>query len=85
MKHLYALRAWSFALKVAFIAFGLLAIWIMAGIAENPASWWLYALASLGSACIALLLLGAGVGIDDKLDAAERRHNAVPVPRIERR
>ena len=47
-----------FVLKLGFVLFGLLAIWILAGMAEGLGPWWLYILASVGSATIGILMLG---------------------------
>lgn len=47
-----------FVLKLGFVLFGLLAIWILAGIVEHLDQWWLYLLAAAGSAFIGLLMLG---------------------------
>lgn len=47
-----------FILKLGFVLFGLLAVWIFAGIVEHLDQWWLYLLAAVGSAFIGLLTLG---------------------------
>ena len=47
-----------FVLKLGFVLFGLLAVWIFAGIVEHLDQWWLYLLAATGSAFIGLLMLG---------------------------
>lgn len=47
-----------FILKLGFVLFGLLAIWILAGIPDHLDQWWLYLLAAVGSAFIGLLMLG---------------------------
>lgn len=78
-------KAWAFAMKVLFVGFGLLAIWTMGGMAENASAWWLYALASFGSGCAALLLLGYGMQLDDEIAADLADYKDVPVRKIERR
>ncbi len=62
-----------FALKLGFTAFGLLAIWILAGIAEHPGLWWLYALAAVGSGCIGVVLLGTAVEAESNPDNPHTR------------
>ena len=57
MKNNTISRAGIFAMKLGFTFFGLLAIWILGGIAEHPGMWWLYALAAVGSASIGAVLL----------------------------
>ena len=62
-----------FAMKLGFTAFGLLAIWILAGIPEHLDQWWLYFLASAGSASIGLLLLGTAVEAQSDPDNSATR------------
>ena len=78
-------KAWAFTMKVAFVTFGLLAIWTMGGMAENASAWWLYALASFGSGCAALLLLGYGMQLDDEIAADLADYKGVPVRKSGRR
>lgn len=61
-----------FALKLGFTAFGLLSIWILAGIPEHLDQWWLYFLASAGSASIGLLLGTAVEAQSDPDNSATR-------------
>lgn len=85
MQHLSIRRAGIMALKCGFVAAGLFAIWLLGGMAENPALWWLYALASVGSSMSArLLLLGLSVEAETELDHIEARRKSVPVPKIDR-
>ena len=49
MKHFTIRKAGILAFKCGFVAFGLLAIWLLGGIAEALGPWWLYLLASAGS------------------------------------
>lgn len=85
MQHFYIRRAGIMALKCGFVAAGLFAIWLLGGMAENPALWWLYALASVGSMSAGLLLLGLSVEAETELDRIEARRKSVPVSKIERR
>lgn len=62
-----------FALKLGFTVFGLLAIWILGGIAEHPGMWWLYALAAVGSAGIGVLLLGTAIEAESNPDNPSTR------------
>ena len=84
MQHFYIRKAGIMALKCGFVAAGLFAIWLLGGMAENPALWWLYALASVGSMS-AGLLLGLSVEAETELDRIEARRKSVPVPKIDRR
>lgn len=66
-------RAGIFAMKLGFTAFGLLSIWILGGIAENPEMWWLYALAAVGSAGIGVVLLGTTLEAESNPDNPRTR------------
>lgn len=85
MRHFYIRKASIAALKCGFVAFGLLAIWLLGGIAEALGPWWLYLLASAGSFAAAVVLLGAALIAEDKLAMDMARQKSVPVPRIDRR
>ena len=61
MQHLYIRKAGIAAFKCGFVAFGLLAIWLLGGIAEDLGPWWLYILASVGSFAVGAVLLGADI------------------------
>ena len=67
------------------MVFGLLAIWLLGGIAEDLGPWWLYILASVGSFAIGVMLLGAALTAEDELAAEIARSQSVPVRKIERR
>lgn len=66
-------RAGIFAMKLGFTFFGLLAIWILGGIAEHPGLWWLYALAAVGSASIGAVLLGTALEAESNPDNPSTR------------
>lgn len=85
MRHFYIRKAGILAFKCGFVAFGLLAIWLLGGIAEALGPWWLYLLASAGSFAVGVVLLGAALIAEDKLAMDMARAKQVPVPRIERR
>lgn len=85
MQHFYIRKAGIAALKCGFVAFGLLAIWLLGGIAESPALWYIYILASFGSMAAGLLLLGLALQAEDELSRIEARRKSVPVPHIDRR
>ena len=85
MQHFYIRKAGIAALKCGFVAFGLLAIWLLGGIAENLGPWWLYILASVGSFAVGVVLLGAALTAEDELAAEIARSQSVPVRKIERR
>lgn len=85
MRRFYIRKAGIAALKCGFVAFGLLAIWLLGGIAEALGPWWLYLLASAGSFAVGVVLLGAALIAEDKLAMDMARAKRVPVPRIDRR
>lgn len=85
MRRFYIRKAGIAALKCGFVAFGLLAIWLLGGIAEGLGPWWLYILASVGSFAVGALLLGAALIAEDELAAEIARSQSVPVRKIERR
>lgn len=85
MHYFYIRKAGIVAFKWGFVAFGLLAIWLLGGIAENLGPWWLYILASVGSFAIGVMLLGAALTAEDELAAEIARSQSVPVRKIERR
>ena len=85
MIHFTIRKAGIAAFKCGFVAFGLLAIWLLGGIAEGLGPWWLYILASVGSFAVGALLLGAALIAEDELAAEIARSQSVPVRKIERR
>ena len=85
MRHFHLRKAGIAALKCGFVAFGLLAIWLLGGIAEALGPWWLYLLASAGSFAVGVVLLGAALIAEVKLAMYMARAKQVPVPRIDRR
>ena len=85
MRYFHIRKAGIAALKCGFVAFGLLAIWLLGGIAEALGPWWLYLLASTGSFAAGVVLLGAALIAEDKLAMDMARQKSVPVPRIDRR
>ena len=85
MIHFTIRKAGIAAFKCGFVAFGLLAIWLLGGIAEGLGPWWLYILASVGSFAVGAVLLGAALIAEDELVADIARSQSVPVRKIERR
>lgn len=85
MIHFTIRKAGIAAFKCGFVAFGLLAIWLLGGIAEGLGPWWLYILASVGSFAVGALLLGAALIAEDELAAEIARSQSVPVRKIDRR
>ena len=85
MIHFTIRKAGIAAFKCGFVAFGLLAIWLLGGIAEGLGPWWLYILASVGSFAAGAVLLGAALIAEDELAAEIARSQQVPVRKIERR
>ena len=82
---LYALISYFAGVTVSGWTAIVCSIWLLGGMAENPALWWLYALASVGSMSAGLLLLGLSVEAETELDRIEARRKSVPVPKIDRR
>ena len=85
MHHLYIRKAGIFIGKLGICSLGGLAVWLICGIAEYPALWWLYALAAFGSFALAALCLGLTVQAEDELAAEIARNQSVPVRKIDRR
>ena len=85
MRHFHLRKAGIAALKCGFVAFGLLAGWLLGGIAEALGPWWLYLLASAGSFAVSVVLLGAALIAEDKLAMDMARAKHVPVRKIDRR
>ena len=85
MRYFHLRKAGIAALKCGFVAFGLLSIWLLGGIADALGPWWLYLLASAGSFAAGVVLLGAALIAEDKLAMDMARQKSVPVPRIDRR
>ena len=85
MIHFTIRKAGILALKCGFVAFGLLAIWLLGGIAEALGPWWLYILASVGSFAVGAVLLGAALIAEDELSADIAAYQSVPVRKIDRR
>lgn len=85
MIHFTIRKAGILASKCGFAAFGLLAIWLLGGIAEGLGPWWLYILASVGSFAVGAVLLGAALIAEDELAAEIARSQSVPVRKIDRR
>ena len=85
MKHLYIRKAGIFLGKLGICTMSGFAVWLICGIAEYPALWWLYALAAFGAFALAALCLGLTVQAEDELAAEIARSQSVPVRKIERR
>lgn len=85
MRHFYIRKAGILLTQCGFVAAGLFAIWLLGGIAETPALWWLYALAAFGSFCFSCLLLALALLAEDNLRADMARAKQVPIRKIDRR
>lgn len=84
MQHLYIRKAGIFLGKLGICAMSGFAVWLICGIAEYPALWWLYALAAFGAFALAALCLGLTVQAEDELTADIADYKAVPVRKIDR-
>lgn len=85
MRHFHLRKAGIAALKCGFVAFGLLAGWLLCGIAEYPALWWLYALTAALCFLLAALMAALVSLAEDDLKRAMDEYKRVPVRKIERR
>ena len=85
MQHFYIRKAGIFIGKLGICSLTGLAVWLICGIAESPALWWLYALAAFGAFALAALCLGLTVQAEDELAADIADYKAVPVRKIGRR
>ena len=85
MEQFYIRKVALFGGKLCVVSLGGFGLWLLCGIAEYPALWWLYALAAFGSFALAALCLGLTVQAEDELAADIADYKAVPVRKIERR
>ena len=85
MKRFYIRKAALFGCKVCVASLGGFGLWLLCGIAEYPALWWLYLLSAV--VCLALAgLVAALVSLSEqdlKRDIAD--YKRVPVRHIDRR
>ena len=77
-------RAGLLALQTGYLALEVTAFWMLLGIPQYPAFWLLYAAAAVTASGLGLALLPVIRRYEGWLRRLEDRHQAVPVPYIQR-
>lgn len=77
-------RAGLLALQTGYLALEVIAFWMLLGIPQYPAFWLLYAVAAVAASGLGLALLPVIRRYEGWLRRLEDRHQAVPVPCIQR-
>lgn len=83
-RRLWPARAGLLALQTGYLALEVTAFWMLLGIPQYPAFWLLYAVAAMVTSLTGLALLSVIRRYEDWLRRLEDRHQAVPVPYIQR-
>lgn len=83
-RSLWPARAGLLALQTGYLALEVTAFWMLLGIPQYPAFWLLYAVAAMVTSLTGLALLPVIRRYEDWLRRLEDRHQAVPVPYIQR-
>lgn len=81
---LWLARAGLLALQTGFVALEVAAFWMLLGIPQYPVFWLLYAAAAVVTSLTGMALLPVIRRYEDWLRRLEDRHQAVPVPYIQR-
>ena len=81
---LWLARAGLLALQTGFLALEVTAFWMLLGIPQYPVFWLLYAAAAVVTSLTGMALLPVIRRYEDWLRRLEDRHQAVPVPYIQR-
>lgn len=81
---LWLARAGLLALQTGFVALEVTAFWMLLGIPQYPVFWLLYAAAAVVTSLTGMALLPVIRRYEDWLRRLEDRHQAVPVPYIQR-
>ena len=81
---LWLARAGLLALQTGYLALEVTAFWMLLGIPQYPAFWLLYAAAAMVTSLTGLALLPVIRRYEGWLRRLEDRHQAVPVPYIQR-
>ena len=77
-------RAGLLGLQTVYLALEVTAFWMLLGIPQYPMFWLLYAVAAMVTSLTGLALLPVIRRYEDWLRRLEDRHQAVPVPCIQR-
>lgn len=83
-RRLWPARAGLLALQTGYLALEVTAFWMLLGIPQYPVFWLLYAAAAVVTSLTGLALLPVIRRYEDWLRRLEDRHQAVPVPYIQR-
>lgn len=83
-RSLWPARAGLLALQTGYLALEVTAFWMLLGIPQYPAFWLLYAVAAVAASGLGLALLPVIRRYEGWLRRLEDRHQAVPVPCIQR-
>ena len=83
-RRLWPARAGLLALQTGYLALEVTAFWMLLGIPQYPAFWLLYAVAAIAASGLGLALLPVIRRYEGWLRRLEDRHQAVPVPCIQR-
>ena len=81
---LWLARAGLLALQTGFVALEVTAFWMLLGIPQYPVFWLLYAAAAVVTNLTGMAMLPVIRRYEDWLRRLEDRHQAVPVPYIQR-
>ena len=81
---LWMTRAGLLALQTGFVALEVTAFWMLLGIPQYPVFWLLYAAAAVVTSLTGMAMLPVIRRYEDWLRRLEDRHQAVPVPYIQR-
>lgn len=83
-RSLWPARAGLLALQTGYLALEVTAFWMLLGIPQYPGFWLLYAAAAVAASGLGLALLPVIRRYENWLRRLEDRHQAVPVPCIQR-
>ena len=83
-RSLWLSRAGLLALQTGYLALEVTAFWMLLGIPQYPAFWLLYAVAAMVTSLTGMAMLPVIRRYEDWLRRLEDRHQAVPVPYIQR-
>ena len=85
MEQFYIRKVDLFGGKLCVVSLGGFGLWLLCGIAEYPALWWLYALTAALCFLLAALMAALVSLAEDDLKRAMDEYKRVPVRKIERR
>lgn len=85
MEQFYIRKVALFGGKLCVVSLGGFGMWLLCGIAEYPALWWLYALTAALCFLLAALMAALVSLAEDDLKRAMDEYKRVPVRKIERR